>query len=300
MVKLINKSKIRRGRPTIGITGPDEGGTTAWIFTALWVFVAGGWPIRITPAKPKAADGLQGLIIGGGADINPSTYEKDNVIDKYLQKTLRQPKKNIFRRLGKFFKLLYYPILFFIRKFFSRKLKFALDHARDHLELQLIDQAVKKGLPVMGICRGSQLLNVYFGGTLHKNIESFYTEEPNPISIFPVKKVFIKEGSKLEQVLQKQHLRVNALHNQAVDISGANIEIVGTELNKVVQAIECRDQKFMIGVQWHPEYLGHDQIHRRLFKGLVQYAREVKFIIEQKDLKGALARPRIELHRSKK
>jgi putative glutamine amidotransferase len=291
MVKLIRKYKINRDIPTIGITGPEKGGGVAWFFTALSVRLAGGKPVRITPTNPKTADGLQGLIIGGGADVDPSIYEQEHMIDEYLQLTIRQRRKNIFQRIGRLISWLYYPALFFLRKMFSRKLVFGLDQARDHLELQLIDQAVKKGLPVLGICRGSQLINVYFRGTLFQNISTFYTEEPNPASIFPVKKVLIKPGSLLSRVLKVKSLRVNALHNQAVKDPGESIAIVGREPNHVVQAIESSSQPFIIGVQWHPEYLPQSEEHRRLFKSLVQQAKAVKFQIEESDIQEALAQP---------
>lgn len=289
MVKVLKKQKINRNRPTIGVTGPDNGGGVAWFFTALSIWLAGGKPVRITPGRSKTADGLQGLVIGGGADVDPTIYEQENMIEEYLKLTINQPRKNIFQRVGRLISWVYYPVLFFVRKIFSRKLKFGLDHARDHLELQLIDQAVKKNLPVMGICRGSQLMNVYFRGTLYQDINTFYTEEPNKASIFPVKKVFIKSGSLLEKVLSLKSLRVNALHNQAVKDPGESIAIVGQERNQVVQAIESTSHPFMIGVQWHPEYLPQSREHRRLFKALVEEAKEVRHQIEESDMEGALA-----------
>lgn len=285
------KYSINRNRPTIGVTGPDKGGWAAWFFTALSIRIAGGKPVRIQPSNPRTADGLQGLIIGGGADVDPSTYQQENVIDEYLARTIQQPRKNIFQRIGRFTKWMYYPALFFIRKAFSRKQEWTIDKARDHLEFQLIDQAVKKKLPVMGICRGSQLLNVYFGGTLYQDISSFYLEEPNPSSVFPVKKVFIKPGSKLAGILAVKGLRVNALHHQAVEEPGENIEIVAREPNKVPQAIEHLKHEYVIGVQWHPEYLPQLKIQRRLFQELVQKAKEVQLQIEDKDVQEALVKP---------
>lgn len=284
-------NEINRVKPTIGITGPDKGGSVAWFFTALAVRLAGGKPVHITPSRPRTADGLQALIIGGGADVDPTTYQQAHVLEEYLNKTLNHPRKNIFQRISRFTRWLYYPALFFIRKAFSRKKEWKIDRDRDHLEFQLIDQAVKKDLPVMGICRGAQLLNVYFRGSLYQDINTFYLEEPNPSSVFPVKTVNIKPGSKLAEILGMHQLKVNALHHQAVKEPGKNIEIVGTEHNTVVQAIENVKQDYIIGVQWHPEYLPQRAEQRRLFQELVKQAREVQQQIEEKDLQEALAQP---------
>ncbi len=304
MAFLIKKYKINRNRPTIGITGPDKGGGVAWFFTSLGVLIGGGWPVRITPKNPRTADGLQGLIIGGGADVDPDTYQNDDLVEQYLDHTIRKQKHSVFQKAKRVTRFLYYPALFFVRKIFSRKKGFGLDRDRDHLEFQLIDQAVKKGLPVMGICRGSQLLNVYFKGNLYQDINTFYLEEPNPSSVFPVKTVHLKPGSKLAGVIGARQIEVNALHNQAVHKPGKNIEIVGREDNDVVQAIENLKQDYIVGVQWHPEYLPQRPQQRRLFKALVQHAKEVQEQIEDMDMKEAISSPKSreleELHNQEK
>ncbi|WP_183906790.1 gamma-glutamyl-gamma-aminobutyrate hydrolase family protein [Rufibacter immobilis] len=292
MALLTKKYRINRGRPTIGVTGPDRGGGAAWLFTALGVLLAGGKPVRITPSSPRTADGLQGLIVGGGADIDPAVYQQEHVLNEYLQRTLKHPRKNLFQRISRFTRWFYYPALFFVRKVFSRKPQWHIDRDRDHLEFQLIHQAVKKNLPVLGICRGSQLMNVYFRGTLYQDIGTFYREEPNPSSIFPVKTVTLKPGSQLAQVVGVPQLRVNALHHQAVHTPGNGIAIVAQEANQVVQAIEHTQQDFMIGVQWHPEYLPQHREQRRIFKALVWKAREVQEQIEGPDMQEALNSPR--------
>lgn len=264
----------------------------AWFFTALAVRLAGGKPVRITPSRPRTEDGLQGLIIGGGADVDPDAYQQEHVLEEYLNRTIHHPRKNLLQRVGRLARLAYYPVLFFMRKLLSRSKKgWSLDKARDHLEFQLLDRAVKKGLPILGICRGSQLINVYFGGTLHQDINTFYCEEPNPSSVFPVKRVFIKSDSKLAGVLGMNRLKVNALHHQAVKMPGNNVEIVAQEPNGVVQGVEHLEAPFVVGVQWHPEYLPQRKPQRRIFKALAEAARHVHSQIEQPDVQEALAKP---------
>ncbi|GAB2535499.1 hypothetical protein GCM10027189_16240 [Rufibacter soli] len=283
---------INRNRPTIGVTGPDKGGEVAWLFTAMGIWLAGGKPVHITPSFPRTADGLQGLVVGGGADVDPETYQKDAVLSEYLKRTLQNHKKTYFQRMWRFIRWFYFPALFYVRKWLSGAPKWSLDKARDHLEFQLIDQAVKMNLPVLGICRGSQLLNVYFRGTLHNDINEFYLEEPNPSSIFPVKKIRIKPGSKLAQMLGCQKMKVNALHHQAVHTPGKGLQIVAQEKNGIVQAIEHVEMEFMLGVQWHPEYLPQRRKQRLIFQTLVQKAREVTRQIEAQDMQTALAQPK--------
>lgn len=259
-------------KPRIGVTGPDKGGNAAWIFTGFSIFLAGGIPVRIRPSNPKPIDKLQGLVIGGGADIDPEAYENDNFFDSYLKETLQNKRRSIRSKIKSFIQFLIYPIIFIIRKILSRKGKF-LDKERDILEFSLVNQAVNRGLPLLGICRGAQLLNIYFKGDLYDDISSFYQEEPNRESIFPVKKVFLKSRSKLARLIGVDELYVNALHHQAVNKIGEGIEVVAQEPNGVVQAIESSQHNFIIGVQWHPEYLITRSSHRKIFQGLIRKAK---------------------------
>jgi putative glutamine amidotransferase len=238
----------------------------------LSVLIAGGIPLRIRPARPRSIDGLQGLIIGGGADVDPKAYTEEGFINDYLKQTIENKRRTFLSRIGSFFRWIYYPLVFLIRKLFSRK-RNQLDIGRDSLEFHLLDQAVKAAIPVLGICRGAQLINVYFQGTLYQDIDPFYQEEPNPVSIYPVKEVYLKSGSRLAGIIGENVLWVNALHHQAVKVPGVGIEIVAREANEVVQGIEFADHSFIVGVQWHPEYLLQKEKHRRIFRELVRCAR---------------------------
>jgi len=261
-------------RPTIGVTGPDRAGEVAWIFTALSVLLAGGKPVWIRPKEPRSIEKVDGLIIGGGSDVDPDVYQQQGLIDEYLKQTIKNPQKSFLEKIKSGVSWLIFPLIFLLRKLFSRKVK-ALDRERDQLELSMIDQAVKKGLPILGICRGAQLLNVYFKGDLYQDINTFYYEQPNKHSIFPVKTITIKPESKLREILQVEKTMVNALHHQAVKKTGNDVSVSALETNEViVQGIENTEQEFIVGVQWHPEYLLRSKRQRRIFKSLVHYARK--------------------------
>ncbi len=260
-------------KPLIAITGPDKGGTAAWWFTRLAVWLQGGRAIRITPSRPHRGIDLDGLILGGGADINPERYGQ-SLLDELSGKKRPAPSGSrqwFFRIIS----ILIFPFLFLIRKLFSTKSP-TLDKARDEIELELLNYALEKGIPILGICRGAQLINVHFGGNLHQDIDTFYREVPQMQTIWPEKKVEIKSGSKLEGVLKSSMLWVNALHHQAVDSIGESLEVVAKEDTGIAQAIENPQHTFLIGVQWHPEYMPQIPRQRALFKALVESAVRIK------------------------
>ena len=122
---------------------------------------------------------------------------------------------------------------------------------------------------MLGICRGAQLLNVYFGGSLYQNLKEFYIETPQVRTILPKKRIRIASDSKLADILQTTLCRVNALHKQAIKKTGDDIRVSAREPNDVVQAIEHTKLPFVLGVQWHPEYLPHIRAQRSLFRSLV-------------------------------
>lgn len=255
---------MRSKRPVIGITGPDYGGLAAWFFTSLAVLILKGRPLRITPNRRKDIDLLDGLVIGGGADISPDRYGIENS-DK-----ITKPEKEDVAGLNLLIWVAY-PLVYFFRKLFSTKRYIEVDRRRDELEFHLLAKAIEKNIPVLGICRGAQLINIHFGGTLHQDLREFYVEIPQVWSVLPKKRIIIKSGTRLSNALNNINAcRVNALHRQAIKSSGEGINISAYEPSRVIQAIEHRELPFIIGVQWHPEYLFLLQpVQRNLFRALI-------------------------------
>src|SRR4051812_39886503 len=140
-------------RPIIGVTGPDSGGAAAWIFTKLAVWLAGGHAVLITPRRPRGVSHLDGLIIGGGADVEPSLYGQE------LLQAIAPAKKPDERRLLWLITLVLIPLTWLIRKL-AAMCCVAHGHntPRDELEFRLLNDAVQRRLPILGICRGAQLI----------------------------------------------------------------------------------------------------------------------------------------------
>lgn len=252
-------------QPVIGVTGPNEGGQAAWLFTALSVILAGGKPLRITTSMPRSIDQIDGLIIGGGADVEPLKYGQQRI----ERAVLARDKRTIMEWL---LSVLFFPV-YWIARYFQHTKRSPVDLERDELELKYLSEAIERNMPVLGICRGMQLMNVHFKGTLHQDIRGFYGEKSQVSSIFPKKRIVIEDGTKLCKFLQTDICNVNALHNQAIDKPGEGIRLAARELNtEVYQAIEHREYPFVIGVQWHPEYLIQIARQRNIFKGLVKAA----------------------------
>ena len=144
------------------------------------------------------------------------------------------------------------------------------DPGRDQLEIRWIEYALKHEIPLLGICRGAQLINVVLGGTLHQDIRSLRKLTYNRPGLLPTKQVKLTTDSLVAQVCKTTKLRVNSLHHQAVREAGKNLLEVGRDLDNIVQAIEASDGRHIIGVQWHPEYLFYLPAQLALFRWLVR------------------------------
>jgi putative glutamine amidotransferase len=144
------------------------------------------------------------------------------------------------------------------------------DPARDQLELKALEYAVRRDLPVLGVCRGAQMLNVFYGGTLHQDVYKVYEGLPRRWTPLPARHVTIERDSLLHRVLGVDRLHVNCLHTQSVDRLGAGLKVTARDRHDVVQAVEDGSANFRVGVQWHPEFMIYRSSQRRLFRAFVR------------------------------
>lgn len=147
--------------------------------------------------------------------------------------------------------------------------KVKADPERDLLEIDWIKRAIRDQLPILGICRGAQLINVVMGGKLHQDIRPLRIRTRNRPGLLPTKRVRLDDGSELAAIVKRRQIRVNSLHHQAIDRPGDGLRAVGHDRDEIVQAIESESGRPIIGVQWHPEYLLYLPSQLALFRWLL-------------------------------
>jgi len=151
------------------------------------------------------------------------------------------------------------------------------DAELDATELALARAAFTRGLPILAICRGSQLLNVALGGTLHQHLPSIAAPPPAPVvqhrqadpAHQPTHTVSLLPGSGLAAALQTEELRVNSFHHQAVARLGDGLRATAWAPDGTIEGYEAPAHPFLLAVQWHAELLAHRRADQRLFEGLV-------------------------------
>lgn len=155
-----------------------------------------------------------------------------------------------------------------------------MDPPRDAFELPLARLALARGLPILGICRGIQMLNVAAGGTLRQvlpqdptvTVQHRMAVAGGPA---PHHTVQIEPGSRLHQLVGQSRLAVNSYHDQAVGDVGAGLRPVAHAMDGVIEAIEASDGRPLLAVQWHPEALpGEPAATQAIFGWLMEAARE--------------------------
>lgn len=205
------------------------------------IIQAGGIPV-ILPACEDVAimeamvDGLDGILLSGGGDVDPALYGQRAT-----------------GHLG------------------------GVSVRRDTAEIALAKYVIEKtNKPLLGICRGVQVMNVAMGGTLHIDLPDA-GKLCHSLTMYPrhmtTHQVEVKKGTKLAAIMEEAD-RVNSFHHEAVDtLAGCFVVSARSVPDDVVEAIEMPGDRFILGVQWHPEELAAREEAQRLFRSFVGAAK---------------------------
>jgi putative glutamine amidotransferase len=188
----------------------------------------GGMPVVLPPLGDAAAllDRLDGVCLSGGPDLDPDAY---GAPERHAELGPTEPDL-------------------------------------DSFELALARAADERGIPLLGICRGAQALNVARGGSLHQHVPAHRQTEPATATTHTV---HVDAGTRLAQLVGTRPLRVNSFHHQAVDALGRGLRVVARAADGTIEAVEGLGTGFVLGVQWHAEGLVAEPRHRALFEALV-------------------------------
>lgn len=204
------------------------------------VEVAGGIPVILPVVKDVETikpllEKLDGLIVSGGSDIDPKYY------GQYMKKELGgiMPK-------------------------------------RDDFEIELVRYALyETDIPILGICRGCQVLNVVAGGTLYQDMSYQESTLMNHACLqspkyYPVHSVMIDEASRLSQIFETETIDVNSYHHQAIETVGKGFKVVMRAPDNTSEAIEMEGERFVMALQWHPEMMTeHDEKYLKVFNAFI-------------------------------
>lgn len=180
---------------------------------------------------------FDGVVIGGGDDVDPCLYGRE---------VLRDGKVNV-------------------------------DPGRDSIDFPVFEEAWRERVPALGVCRGLQVMNVARGGTLFQHLP---LESPSQIEHRRPKKpnrrdhvVTVRPGTRLSGIAASGELDVNSRHHQAVERPAEDFVVAATAPDGVIEALEARDGRWLVAVQWHPENLHDDPASKRLFRQFVEEVR---------------------------
>ncbi len=149
---------------------------------------------------------------------------------------------------------------------------------RDRTELTLARWAFADDLPILGICRGQQVLNVALGGSLwqdlrHQGVTPVdHSDEDGRTRTALIHRVRLDPDSRLAQLIDETDIEVSSLHHQAVKTIAPQLKVTGTSEDGVIESLESDDRRFLIAVQWHPEEIDELPWVRRLFAGFARAA----------------------------
>ena len=179
--------------------------------------------IKLSPKQNNLSDleKCDGVVLSGGEDVHPKYYGKPS----YMKK--------------------------------KNELKLEVNEARDKFELKVIHEAVKNKKPILGICRGLQIANVYFKGTLIPDLQGkTRTRHSKNEGYDQTHEVKVQEDSCLSAIIHSEKGIVNSAHHQSAEKIGKGLKVTATDTEGTVEAIEWKNPKnkpFLLLVQWHPE-----------------------------------------------
>jgi len=179
--------------------------------------------LRLSPKEnnTKDVDACDGIVLSGGEDVHPKYYGKP----RYMKK--------------------------------KDELKLEVNEARDKFEMKVIDRAVKNKKPILGICRGLQIANVYFKGTLIPDLQGkTKTRHSKAQGYDQTHEVNVDADSCLSAIIHAEKGIVNSAHHQSAEKIGKGLKVTATDADGTVEAIEWKNPKgkpFLLLVQWHPE-----------------------------------------------
>ena len=194
--------------------------------------------IAVVTPESDVPDAFDALVLGGGIDVDPSRYGRDRLDNGTVE----------------------------------------VDPERDAVDFELLERASGIFAPVLGICRGLQVVNVARGGTLVQDIPS---ERPSEVAHQRARSELARmdhdvraiAGTILSEIAGELEFAVNSRHHQAIETLGGGLKISGVAPDGVPEAVESSDGQWLVAVQWHPENL-HDAVSRALFGAFVRAARE--------------------------
>lgn len=147
---------------------------------------------------------------------------------------------------------------------------------RDELDPKVMKLFLETGKPILGICRGMQMMNVYMGGTLHQDIKGIQQlKHGGPMRLKKLQHpVQVTEGTLLHSILGGTNIPVNTYHHQAADRPGEGLVISAISPDGIAEALELPGHRFFLGVQWHPEHLQWHTSHEKIITAFVKACEE--------------------------